>query len=108
MSATASSDVRCRPHIVYSRTTVEVVRTVDLVSKSALLNIYKASQTQHAFCDSYIIEQHGRLIQHGLGEAKYLDLLKFTTQPDFLICLRISAHRALERMIARLKGDSLL
>lgn len=108
LEAASSGKERCRPYKVFGHYTLEVVRVVDLVGKSALLNIYKGSKFQHVFCDGYIVEQYGRLHQFGVAEKENIELLKFATQPDMLVYLRLPAERAVERMRSRLKGDALL
>ncbi|MCR6476511.1 hypothetical protein NU688_10120 [Variovorax sp. ZS18.2.2] len=108
LEAAASRAGRCRPYKVFGHSTVEAVRAVDLVARSALLHMYKGSNVQHAFCDGYVVEQLGRFRQFGLATAQNLEILKFATQPDILIYLRLPAEQAIERMRGRPKGDSLL
>jgi thymidylate kinase len=108
LEAMASENGRRRPYEAFGRSTVEVVRTVDLVRRSAILGVYKGSRVQHVFCDGYIVEQYGRFCQFGLTNPENIGLLQFVTQPDMLVYLRLTAKDAVHRMKSRLKGDALL
>lgn len=108
LEAVASKQIRQRPYKVFNRDIIEIARSLELISKSSILSIYKNSPVQHVFCDSYILDQCARLLQFDICEDQNLALLDFITQPDLLIYLQLSAETAVSRMRSRLKGDSLL
>jgi len=107
-AAASVKGVRARPRAAFSGDVIETARTLELVSKSFQLALYKRSMTQHVLCDSYLVEQGARLCDCGLTESATWTLLDMATAPDLCVYLKVDAGEALQRMRSRLKGDSLL